>query len=288
MAANRWSALAVQCYDKLPADPTSHSHISPSSRSSLSSDNTSELTIHKIRFDQGTVLTYRSFSADGVILFATYASLTENSDAINDVDAVKADFRVAMCACLLEKCALFFFMWGEGAFFVFLRVDGYGVCPVESPKQRRKGQHAPSTIKALLCRGKPTVDAGTLDFRGGERARAHILTEGQPGAFLHTLASREAEVMVEVSESAERSSQQLELVFSSGGWSAEHLSQWLGLVPVGGGEAALTYRLGLLRHRISSIRYMYLTSLERSEELSYKIPPTHELSGNAINATKLR
>ncbi|KAF8144062.1 hypothetical protein K438DRAFT_1783185 [Mycena galopus ATCC 62051] len=57
-------------------------------------------------------------------------------------------------------------------------------------------------------------------------------TVSMSGAFFRTLASREAETMVEVGESAEHLSQQLELVPGGGRGSAEHLSQRFGLVPV--------------------------------------------------------
>ncbi|KAF8269467.1 plasma-membrane proton-e [Lactarius quietus] len=49
----------------------------------LCSDKTGTLTTNKLTIDRSTIKTYGSFSADDVILFAAYASRTENQDAID-------------------------------------------------------------------------------------------------------------------------------------------------------------------------------------------------------------
>jgi H+-transporting ATPase len=55
----------------------------------LCSDKTGTLTTNKLTIDRNTIQTYGPFSADEVILFAAYASRTENQDAI-DFSVVQA------------------------------------------------------------------------------------------------------------------------------------------------------------------------------------------------------
>ncbi|KAF9479339.1 plasma membrane H+-transporting ATPase [Pholiota conissans] len=55
----------------------------------LCSDKTGTLTTNKLTIDRGTIRTYSHFTADEVILYAAYASRTENQDAI-DASVVQA------------------------------------------------------------------------------------------------------------------------------------------------------------------------------------------------------
>jgi H+-transporting ATPase len=55
----------------------------------LCSDKTGTHTTNKLTIDRNTIQTYGPFSAEDVILFAAYASRTENQDAI-DVSVVQA------------------------------------------------------------------------------------------------------------------------------------------------------------------------------------------------------